>query len=1046
MKKLLLLITALTLLCNNAVAQFHIDKKDVKTFATTQKTTPHKATIHPAKSTSDDGVAEKVYGIRVYDDAQGAVQQFVSFDINNTNSITLEKDLSDYYIRAAAEAEGYYYMINSRDGLCAYDLLAMDMMTLAVDTIASYDIMSHESALIFLDMTYDATTKTMYGIGYDLDTAISEDDESVEVLWALVKVDLTSGSITNVGTQGYCNIITVAADAEGYLWGLDNEGNLWDINKRNGKPGEAYGYTIDIPTSLQSMTFNPSDGNLYWTGFKIDNSTFGETGKGFFSKFCFTEDAIEYKKISDLSENAEIIGLYIDPEPIPGDRPTAVSQLVITPAAEGAAQATLSWTNPSTLINGEVLPNGFSVLIYRDDALVKTLTNQTAGAQTHCLDENIDMGLHTYKVVCSNDAGEGKPCIVKNIFIGRDVPCKVDNLKATKTAGKDIITLTWDKPRTGKNNGWYDESTLTYRIVRQPDNKVMAESITETSIIDTDFTLLQGYSYDIVATTIDGEGVMSTSNTVVVGPALDVPYECDFGTEEEIALWSILNGDNDDHQWFPASYSSTGQTFMKFAPDSKYNPETPADDWLITPPLRLKAGVTYAFEYEMFLLGPLFPVNYDITIGREATIEAQSEILYSIDSLEINMEFIPKRVVFKVEEDGEYYLGYHIRNAVLVQVTDVNIRELDAIDLAVESVNYNKIGNVNKEHQFNVTVKNDGADNVPGYVINIVDENNNLITSFTSTYTLEAQTFRQEFVTWTPTETGKHTLYAVVEIDGDAIPENNTSSPFDIEIVEEGEWAHVQHNNALMNYTPIIPSLKYSRSATIYYDNEIYQYNQSLKEGEWNIIGLIYYTYVFNNLETQKFNAKISLANTEIKELDGTDQGIQYTEVFSGTITPTSTTTEIYIPFDTPFYYSGGNLVVKAQHTSRSNDYNLMFYGSRDDSGIWRMWYYGDDTSEFNADLIQFDTEIANISLMFVNNTSISNTKVNNNISAYISYGNLFTTGEYDILNIYSIDGTLCESYTTSQLYIPMMGYSRGVYIIEIIKDGIRSTSKVMLR
>lgn len=1034
MRKYLLLITTFLLLCTTATAQMSINKGAIKAFAGNRNYAPTEAVIDNTANNTDNTVAEKAYGIRVYDDTQGAVQQFVSFDINATDKITQERDLSDYYIRAAAEAEGYYYMINSRDGLCAYDLLAMDMKTLDIDTIASYDITNYASAIIFLDMTYDATTKTMYGIGYDLETVVSEDDETVDVQWALVKVDLTSGDVTNVGTQGYCNILTVAADAEGYLWGLDNEGNLWDINKRNGKPGEAYGYTLDIPSSLQSMTFNPNDGNLYWAGFKAD----GDAGKGFFSKFRFTEDAIIYENIGSMSENAEIIGLYIDPEPIPGNRPASVSQLVVTPAAEGAAQATVSWVNPSTLINGETLANGFKVNIYRNGSLVKTLTDQTAGAQVNLIDENVEMGLHEYMVVCANDEGEGKPCFARNIFIGRDTPNEVSNLKASKIVGENSVTVTWEKPLTGKNNGWYDESSLTYRIVRKPDNKVMAEATTETTVTDTDFTTLKGYSYEITASTIDGKGVARTSNTVVVGPALDVPYECNFATDEEVAMWSVLDGDNDGHEWFASSYSSTGQTFMKYAPESKYNPETPTDDWLITPPLRLKAGVTYTMTYEMFLLGPLFPVDYDITIGYEATSEAQSTVLQSTDSMEINMAFEPKKCVFTVAADGEYYLGYHIRNAVLVQITNVVVRELEKIDLAIETMTVNNIANVNSEMSFLITVNNMGANDIEGYNINIYDENDNLITKIENAPLLESQEVRQHTAQWTPQEEGTKTFYATVEYNGDERPENNKSQTASVLILQEGDWAHIRSGNALMNYAPFIPSYKYSCVETLYY-------NSNINYGAGTIKGLIFYTYVFNNQDVKNFNATILLANSTLIGLDGNGGDNEaYEEVFSGLIKPTPTSTSIYIPFDKEFTYTGGNLLVRTRQSGQGNNNNLMFYGSRHDGEAKRMWYYANDSKPYESQQVTFDTEISNVSFFMVESNAVQDIENDKAPQAYLSHSILFIDGEYERANIYSIDGRLCATHNAVD-YIDMSHYNNGIYIVEVINNNARSVSKVAL-
>ncbi len=1035
-KTLFILITLITVCYYNATAQITVNKNEIKSFTSGVHaiTTTHSS---PSYAPSDEVIA-KAYGIRTYDEERGSVQEFVSFDINNPGTITTEKDLSEYYMRAAAEANGYYYMINSRDGMCAYDLLEMDLETLTIDTVASYTVDDYESAIIFLDMTYDYNTGTMYGIGYDLETALGSDNEDeIEVELALVKIDLSTGRMTAVGHQGYCGLLTIAADNEGYLWGLDSEGELWDINKSNGKPGEPMGYASDRPASLQSMCFDPKTNILYWSGFSVS----GEIGNGFLSSFNFTEENVVYNKIGNLAGNAEIIGLYIDPDPTPANTPNAVSQFTVTPAAEGVSQATLSWSNPTTLVNGESINENITVTIYRDDQLLATLSNRIAGSDETYTDNTVTIGHHDYMVVCACSNGEGKPAYVKGVYVGRDVPGAVQNLYATKTRNANEIKLSWEKPHSGKNGGWYDNAGITYRVVRYPDNKVLAEQTTATSLSDTDFTSLQGYSYTVTGFTSDGEGVACTSNTVVAGPSLNVPYECNFKKDQDVRMWTVIDGDKDGHEWFQASYSSTGQTFMKFAPDSKYNPATPANDWLITPPIKLKAGTVYTMEYDMLLLGPLFPVNYDITIGKEATIDAQSTIIKSIDSLIINMAFEPQKVVFEVKEDGEYYLGYHICNAVMVQITDVVVRELDAIDLSIANISHPNIGNINNTMSFLVTVDNLGADAVEGYVLKLMDENGNILSETSGNAPLlESQEARQHILDWTPQEIGSARLHITVEKEGDAIPDNNISDEIEIEILEEGDWAHIILHNAIMSYTPIQPSYKYSTTVTLYNADEI-AYNES-----GYIKGIMYYTTVFNNLEVQNFNAKIWLANTDKTEVNGTDNDVTYTQVFSGTIRPTSTSTFIYIPFDTPYEYTGGNLIVKAEHTSKGEDYNLMFIGSRDDSGLWRMWYYAGDEIPFDASQVQFDTEIANISFFLTDNNAVEGIENDNTVRTYISYGNLIVAGDYDMVNIYSIDGKLCGSYTTPQPFIPMTGYAKGAYIVEVYNNGMRSTSKVMLR
>ncbi len=1041
MKKSLLLILSL-LMCITVTSQLHVSTRKIKSYISTEQyTTPINTHYHT--SAANDEVTAKAYGIRCYDATQGSTQQFVSFDVNNPNKIDLEKDLSQYYIRAAAHANGFYYMINSRDGMCPYDLLAMDMETLQVDTIASYDVNDYESAIIFLDMTYDETTSTMYGIGYDLETAIVDDnnEEELEVKLALVTIDLIDGSMTCIGHQDSCNLLTLAADNKGYLWGLDSNGELWNINKSTGHPGEGWGYATDVPSLLQSMCFHPENNILYWCGFSSDEFS----AEGFFSQFTFGEDAVTYNKIGTLSNNAEIVGLYIDANPISPLTPTAVSNVNIRPADEGECLAYITWDNPTTLVNGENITGTFDITVYRNNTAITHLTDQSSGRNNSYTDIVPTSGLHNYKIVCSNENGDGKAYVVKNVYIGRDLPGSVSNLQITKITGKNEVTISWDAPTTGVNGGWYDRTTLTYTITRYPDEKILVNETTATTYTDTDLATLGGYSYSITSQNSDGIGATITSDRITVGEALETPYTCTFDTDESIKMWSVIDGDNDGHEWFPSSYSSTGQTFMKFAPDTKYNPATPADDWLISPPIKLSAGTTYALEYDMLLLGPIFPLDYDVTIGKDATIAAQSTIIESTDSLVINMSFTPQKVVFTVDEDGEYYIGYHIRNAVMVQITNVAIDKLDNIDIALSDIKFSSIGNVNSPMQFIVTIHNLGSDAIQGEVVTLLDKNDNILCHTTGEAVVESQHSTQHILEWTPQEIGETELRVRIEYEGDMIPENNISDELNILVLEEGEWSNIQHNNALMNYTPFILSYKNSWTETIYYADEIKQSNAALNDGNWLIKGLIYYTYIFNNGEVNDFNATIALANTDLTEPDESDNSIAYTQVFNGTISPTSTSTSIYIPFDTPFAYDGRNLLVKSQHSSQYENYNTIFYGSRDDSGYWRSWHYASDDKTFDTTLIELSNEVPNVSFFMTESNGVKELENYTSPQVYLSHGHLIVNGEYDTLYIYSMDGRLCATYTSSQPCIALNNWASGLYIVDVIHNNRHSISKIAI-
>lgn len=1026
-----LLFTALIALCSSQLtySALPITKQSISRYAQIGNHQSKQSQAEPLYS--EEEIIGMAYGIRAYDDIIGADQKLVSFYLNDPGTIKVVKDLSDYYIRAASFANGKYYMINSADGLATYDLLELDFETMEIRTIASYDISDYEAALIFLDMAYDQKSETMYGIAYDLETGETTDsDDVIEVDMALVKIDLLTGEMTAVGHQSYCSLITIAVDRRGDMWGLDSNGELWDINKSTGRPTDTYGYATDLPTSLQSMTFNSNDNRLYWSGFSVKTDQSGtQAGYGFLSRFTFKEDIIEYQHIGQLADNAEIIGLYIDPEPLAETAPAAADNINVTAGENGQNSAIIEFTMPTTLINGESASENMTAHLYRNENEIATLSEKSVGEKIVFTDSDAPTGMTRYKIVCENSSGEGKAGYSRELWLGPDFPNAVDNLSAKKSIDKDEVIITWSQPTSGLNEGWYDKESLTYDLIRYPDNKLLLDNSTATTYTDTDFTQLQGYSYQVISSNILGEGGTKTSNTVVVGPALNIPYSCDFSTDETTNTWTVIDADNDTQTWFASSYSSTGQSFMKYAPDMKYNPEITASDWLISPPLNLKKGEHYLISYDLFLLGDLFPFDYNLVVGKNATVEDMTNIIDSKEKLVINMSFEPQNAILTVEEDGVYYIGFEARNAVLAQITNFNVGTLSDYDLSAIKVTAKSVGNVGTESEFNVTIKNNGYSTIDTFDVELQDFQNNTLAS-TTIDKANLQSLQEMTITlkWTPDDAGEISVLAKVSLNDDKNSDNDYSQSTSLEILESGDWAHINPGIALMNYTPFVPTYKYSTVQTIYTADEIGFASGKIK-------GLMYYTYIFNNYDVENFMARIYLANTDINEFTGSNalKETNMTLVYEGNINVDNYATDIYIPLDVEFDYTGQNLCIMTEQEGQGANQSLMFYGYRTEEGEpERMWYYFSDDAPY-SNLQTPEYEIANVSLFMTNTTDVKTVNTDRNaIEVRGGKGEIIIKGNYKDLKIFDIAG-----YEYHSNLLPA-----GIYIVCI--DG--QTFKVAVR
>ena len=160
-------------------------------------------------------------------------------------------DDADNQYFGAAYVGGMVYLSNS-DGLYVTDMDNLTTPTL----LASYP------GVIVTNLAYDYNAETLYGVALD---AITEEAQ-------LVKLDLGSGVMTAIGD------LTVETN----MLATDSKGNFYSIE--NGS-GDLYTFTLDTldaPTlvgstgylnnSVQGLTYNNNDGQLYWAQYYTTRS------------------------------------------------------------------------------------------------------------------------------------------------------------------------------------------------------------------------------------------------------------------------------------------------------------------------------------------------------------------------------------------------------------------------------------------------------------------------------------------------------------------------------------------------------------------------------------------------------------------------------------------------------------------------------------------------------------------------------------------------------------------------------------------------------
>lgn len=356
----------------------------------------------------------------------------------------------------------------------------------------------------------------------------------------------------------------------------------------------------------------------------------------------------------------EIMAFHVDRYTPATTAPAKVADLTFTPGASGASTATMTWTNPTKTVGGETLSSLTKVNVYLNGTLYKELT--TAPGEKNSLSLT---GLSTgyNRVGVMTVSGDEESERAENMaWIGLDIPTAVTDITLERTSPK-LATLTWKAPTGGGMHGGYVKtSALKYRITRfnaEGDSVVVAKTYRkDLTYLDSTITKLSTYYYRIQSLTSD-YGDMAESGEKVLGPTLDVPYYCTFGTDAAFKQWTLIDGNNDGICWTNYSY---GKYVYHNTKGLK------ADDWMLTPPLNLKADSTY-YVYFVFRsgLGEWYPKHLQVTYGKtdkpaDQTVIKEYQIASRVDEY--------ARIALPIKESGEYFIG--IRD--VSDFTSANIR------------------------------------------------------------------------------------------------------------------------------------------------------------------------------------------------------------------------------------------------------------------------------------------------------------------------------------------------------------------------------------
>ena len=456
-----------------------------------------------------NGTTKTAYGVLGFDLTDGnMLNGLVSFPFTEGARFSLVKYFGDanHDVTAGAYAERFYYAELTQTDLTTQKMIPVELIRYDIekDVTESVGELSGYTSHIN-DMSYDYSTKTMYAISV-LNDAYTQ----------LFTIDLNTAESKLVADLDR-RFFTLACTYEGQLYGISFEGDFCKIDKTNGNV-TVVGATGWHPTYYQSMEFDHSDETLYWAANLMGGTDFDD---------CIATVDINTgaaQKVAAVGNSPQIAGLYVPFAASAKGTPSAVSDFDCVPGANGATTVALYWMNPTQTFDGKELSSLTDIKVYRDRELIKTFENPEMGEEMSYTDDLGDVkgGYHFYSVVASNSVGEGAEEKVR-IFVGRDIPADVTTL-TLQHDGYDKAVISWNQPELGPNGGYVDASSLSYKVVRKPDGRVIADGLKQTTVSDENISPVGQYSYSVVASNADGEYADDNTTdymTVIVREAFD---------------------------------------------------------------------------------------------------------------------------------------------------------------------------------------------------------------------------------------------------------------------------------------------------------------------------------------------------------------------------------------------------------------------------------------------------------------------------------------------------------------------------------------------
>ncbi len=632
--------------------------------------------------------------------------------------------------------------------------------------ITTSSLRDGDQSAVATDMTYDPVTAKIYG-------CFNGDDENGPMVFGTL--DEGTGerfAIADIEVPW----IACSVDRSGNLYAVDMAGDLFAVNKVNGASTKLgnLGFTA---SNRSTGAIDPRTGIFYVV---VTNSV---PNPDEYFDFPLNESSLYAVDIAAAKatflyefEDGEALGGMFIPGPAAEDgAPAQVEDLVLN-FPNGSLSGTVEFTVPATTFDGNPASGTVTYLARANGSLLAQGT-AAYGEKVVAPASVAEAAMYDVELMLNNSAGRS-PKTKLTTWLGEDSPEAISNVALMYADGR--FNLSWTAPAGSVHGGYYDPAKITYTVTRKPDGIKVAEGLNGTSFseamdVPEEMTV---FSYD-VAMVYDVTTFMPVSSNIWRLGSVSLPYTATFEDDDALSLFTVLDLDGDRIEWY-REWEFYIESTDELIPAAvyPYSSGNGANDWLMTPPMALKAGREYRLGFSSLTDYEGDEPMLEIYLGQAPEASAMTQQVMAPMAI---TTLLPEShgASVSVPADGIYYIGFHAcseeyRSA--IAITEITLAEATpAIDLGIVSLEVPESFATHAATELVAKVKNFGTSEVSGATVTLSRNGEAVANRVLGAIAAGAEESVVFMEMLTPFHGENLTYAATVECAGDSNDANNTS-------------------------------------------------------------------------------------------------------------------------------------------------------------------------------------------------------------------------------------------------------------------------------